>query len=455
MAYLLIIDDDPAFRSSLSEMLTDLGHQVREASHVEAGLQSLRSEPVDLVITDLKLAGEDGLAFLRQAQHIKAVPCIMLTAYASGSNTIEAMRLGAFDHLTKPVSRQVLLQTLQRALPERTVALATEQRLPQESLGTEPLIGNSECMRQVFKQIGLAAATEATVLILGETGTGKEEVARALHRNSLRANGPFVAVNCAAIPPDLMESELFGHVKGAFTGAVADRQGYLRQAAGGTLFLDEIGDMPLALQAKILRVLEAREFSPVGTAKMLALDARIIAATHRDLPGAVREGQFREDLWYRLQVMPISLPPLRERGADLLMLAQHFLTREASGRPKRLTAEAAQKLAQHDWPGNIRELRNTIARAVILSHHEHVEAAHISFTQRPQVTSIAHGLSSTSMPATSVRPVTTLAETLQQVEREMIERALRESGDNRSEAARKLGLSRQQLYRKLEEHGLL
>jgi len=452
MAYLLIIDDDPAFRSSLSEMLTDLGHQVREASHVQAGLQSLRTEPVDLVITDLKLAGDDGLAFLRQAQHIKAVPCIMLTAYASGSNTIEAMRLGAFDHLTKPVSRQVLMQTLQRALPERTVELATEQHLPPEGLA-EPLIGNSECMRQVFKQIGLAAATEATVLILGETGTGKEEVARALHRNSLRAHGPFVAVNCAAIPPDLMESELFGHVKGAFTGAVADRQGYLRQAAGGTLFLDEIGDMPLALQAKILRVLEAREFSPVGTTKTLTLDARIIAATHRDLPGAVREGQFREDLWYRLQVMPILLPPLRERGADLLMLAQHFLAREASGRPKRLTAEAAQKLVQHDWPGNIRELRNTIARAVILSHHEHIEAGHISFTQRPQA--IEGGAwSPVSMTSGSQPSGATLAERLQQLEREMIERALRESGDNRSEAARKLGLSRQQLYRKLEVHGL-
>ncbi|HEY0907543.1 MAG TPA: sigma-54 dependent transcriptional regulator, partial [Methylophilus sp.] len=314
MATLLIIDDDPAFRSSLSEMLSDLGHQVIEASHVQAGLQCLRTSPLDLVITDLKLAGEDGLSFLRQAQAIKAVPCIMLTAYASGSNTIEAMRLGAFDHLTKPVSRQLLMETLQRALPERTEELIAESVLSADTAATERLIGNSECMRQVFKQIGLAAATEATVLILGETGTGKEEVARALHRNSLHADGPFVVVNCAAIPPELMESELFGHVKGAFTGAVADRKGYLRQAEGGTLFLDEIGDMPLALQAKILRVLEAREFSQVGAQTVLILNARIIAATHRDLPAAVRAGQFREDLWYRLQVMPIMLPPLRARG---------------------------------------------------------------------------------------------------------------------------------------------
>lgn len=454
MANLLIIDDDPAFRSSLSEMLSDLGHQVIEASHVQAGLQCLRTEPVDLVITDLKLAGEDGLTFLRQAQAIKAVPCIMLTAYASGSNTIEAMRLGAFDHLTKPVSRQLLMETLQRALPERSAELGAESPLSAEfadadTAASERLIGNSECMRQVFKQIGLAAATEATVLILGETGTGKEEVARALHRNSLRAGGPFVAVNCAAIPPDLMESELFGHVKGAFTGAVADRKGYLRQAEGGTLFLDEIGDMPLALQAKMLRVLEAREFSQVGAQTVLTLNARIIAATHRDLPAAVRAGQFREDLWYRLQVMPIMLPPLRARGDDLLMLAHYFLAAEATGTPKRLTAEATRKLVQHDWPGNIRELRNTIARAVILSHHAYVEAEHISFTPRPQ----------SSLIAEQGRPLSasggTLAETLQQVERDMIERALRESGDNRSEAARKLGLSRQQLYRKLEEYGLV
>ena len=445
MAYLLIIDDDPAFRSSLSEMLADLGHHVLEAGHVQAGLQYLRSEPVDLVITDLKLTGEDGLSFLRQAHAIRAVPCIMLTAYASGSNTIEAMRLGAFDHLTKPVSRQVLMETLQRALPERMDTLAASHAPPQEEASTERLIGKSECMRQVFKQVGLAAGTEASVLILGETGTGKEEVARALHRNSQRAHGPFVAVNCAAIPPDLMESELFGHIKGAFTGAVADRKGYLRQAEGGTLFLDEIGDMPPALQAKILRVLEAREFSPVGAQTVLSLDARIIAATHRDLPAAVRNGQFREDLWYRLQVMPISLPPLRERGEDLLMLAQHFLASEARGLAKRLTAEAVEKLAQHDWPGNIRELRNTIARAVIMSHHEWVEAEHISFTPRPQALEMS-GWSQTSSG--------TLAEALQKLEREMIMNALRESGDNRSQAARKLGLSRQQLYRKLEEHGL-
>lgn len=441
MAHLLIIDDDPAFRASLCEMLEDLGHRTVQADSVRMGLQRLRTEPVDLVITDFKLPGEDGLVFLQQAKQIKAVPCIMLTAYASGANTIEAMRLGAFDHLTKPVSRQALIQVLQNALPSARAEFPIDPAL-KSMPKTERLIGQSECMRQVFKKIGMATATEATILILGETGTGKELVAKALHQNSLRAQGPFVAVNCAAIPADLMESELFGHVKGAFTGAIADRKGYLREATGGTLFLDEIGDMPLALQAKILRVLEAREFCPVGSQSLLALDVRIVAATHQDLPEAVKQGRFREDLWYRLQVMPILMPPLRERGTDIVLLAQHFLERHAAGQVKRLTEHAALKLAQHSWPGNVRELRNTMERAVILSHHDWIDATHIVLTTqaRPE-------------PATPANSAT-LAEALMQLERDMISRVLSETGGNRTAAARKLGLSRQQLYRKLEAYQL-
>lgn len=442
MAHLLIIDDDLAFRDSLCEMLEDLGHHTVQADTVHSGLQRLRAERIDLVITDLKLPGEDGLAFLRQAMHVKQVPCIMLTAYASGGNTIEAMRLGAFDHLTKPVSRQMLIETLQRALPASHAESPVESP-PIEAGETDSLIGQSACMRQVFKQIGLAAATESTVLMLGETGTGKELVARALHRNSARASGPFVAVNCAAIPAELMESTLFGHMKGAFTGALHDRKGCLGEAAGGTLFLDEIGDMPLALQAKILRVLEAREFTPVGGHAALRMDARIVAATHHDLPDAVRQGRFREDLWYRLQVMPITLPPLRERSEDLLELARYFLAVYAAGKQKQLTAQAERKLQQHDWPGNVRELRNTIERAVILSHHAWVEPEHIQWTSPPSASRAASSSSGT-----------TLAEALMQVERDMIMRTLLEVDGNRSEAARKLGLSRQQLYRKLEEHQL-
>jgi DNA-binding NtrC family response regulator len=267
VARILIVDDDAAFRDSLAEMLQDLGHAVLQAETTDAGLHRLRTEDVDAAIVDLRLPGEDGLVFLRRAARISPVPCIMLTAYASGGNTIEAMSLGAFDHLTKPVTRAALLETLERALwraahtPDRPQA-AGASAAAREPVDETELVSSSEAMRQVFKRIGLAANSDATALILGETGTGKELVARALHRNSGRASGPFVAVNCAAIPADLMESELFGHVKGAFTGAVNDRTGRFREADGGTLFLDEIGDMPLATQAKILRVLQEREITP-------------------------------------------------------------------------------------------------------------------------------------------------------------------------------------------------
>ncbi|KAB2888547.1 MAG: sigma-54-dependent Fis family transcriptional regulator, partial [Burkholderiaceae bacterium] len=294
MARILIVDDDAAFRGSLAEMLQDLGHAVLQAEATDAGLHRLRTEDVDAAIVDLRLPGEDGLAFLRRAARISQVPCIMLTAYASGGNTIEAMRLGAFDHLTKPVARAALVETLERALRRETHTPAGAAPAAGEPADGTELVSSSEAMRQVFKRIGLAAGSDATVLILGETGTGKELVARALHRNSGRATGPFVAVNCAAIPAELMESELFGHVKGAFTGAVSERIGRFREADGGTLFLDEIGDMPLSTQAKILRVLQEREITPVGANRVQPVDVRIVAATHRDLPAAVKEGRFRE-----------------------------------------------------------------------------------------------------------------------------------------------------------------
>ena len=442
MAHILIVDDDAAFRGSLGETLQDLGHTVLQAASTEAGLHRLRTEPVDVAIVDLRMPGEDGLAFLRKAAGISSAPCIMLTAYASGGNTIEAMRLGAFDHLTKPVGRAALVQALQRALDSAQASAAppsvAEAAASQDD--TE-LVSSSEAMREVFKRIGMAAASDATVLVLGETGTGKELVARALHRASPRAARPFVAVNCAAIPAELMESELFGHVKGAFTGATSDRAGRFREADGGTLFLDEIGDMPLATQAKILRVLQEREITPVGGTRMV-VNVRIVAATHRDLPEAVAQGRFREDLWYRLQVVPLVLPPLRERLGDVLLLAEHFLRRMGGAKPKRLSAAAAQTLVAHRWPGNVRELRNAMDRAAILSHGNFIEPEHI-------------GLQAPAAPAgAEIAWDGSLAAAVGQVEREMIRRALIHAGDNRAEAARRLGLSRQQLYRKLAEYGL-
>ena len=443
MARILIVDDDTAFRESLAEMLGDLGHGVSQAPTVAAGLQILQAGSVDAAIVDLRMPGEDGLAFLRKARGLSRAPCIMLTAYASGGNTIEAMRLGAFDHLTKPIARTALVEALDRALQGAGPAQdCGDGQAGQPQMHDDgELVSGSEAMRQVFKRIGLAADSDATVLVLGETGTGKELVARALHRNSARAERPFVAVNCAAIPADLMESELFGHVKGAFTGAASDRAGRFREAQGGTLFLDEVGDMPLPTQAKILRALQEREITPVGASRALPVNVRIIAATHRDLPDAVRQGRFREDLWYRLQVVPVHLPPLRERLGDVLLLAEHFLRQGGGASPKRLGADAARLLLAHDWPGNVRELRNAMVRAALLCPGPVIGPEHI-------------GLQPAAANGPAIDWNGPLAPAVAQLEREMVTRALAATMGNRAEAARRLGLSRQQLYRKLAEFGL-
>ena len=443
MARILIVDDDTAFRESLAEMLGDLGHGVSQAPTVAAGLQILQAGSVDAAIVDLRMPGEDGLAFLRKARGLSRAPCIMLTAYASGGNTIEAMRLGAFDHLTKPIARTALVEALDRALQGAGPAQdCGDGQAGQPQMHDDgELVSGSEAMRQVFKRIGLAADSDATVLVLGETGTGKELVARALHRNSVRAERPFVAVNCAAIPADLMESELFGHVKGAFTGAASDRAGRFREAQGGTLFLDEVGDMPLPTQAKILRALQEREITPVGASRALPVNVRIIAATHRDLPAAVKEGRFREDLWYRLQVVPVHLPPLRERLGDVLLLAEHFLRQGGGASPKRLGADAARLLLAHDWPGNVRELRNAMERAALLCPGPVIGPEHI-------------GLQPAAANGPAIDWNGPLAPAVAQLEREMVTRALAATMGNRAEAARRLGLSRQQLYRKLAEFGL-
>jgi DNA-binding NtrC family response regulator len=443
MARILIVDDDFAFRGSLAEMLLDLGHDVMEADNTKAGLRYLATACVDAAIVDLRMPEEDGLVFLRRASTISTVPCIMLTAYAGSDNTIEAMRLGAFDHLTKPVVRATLVGALERALRKMPAVIDDSSTVSQQMLDHNLLVGSSEVMREVFKHIGLAANSGATVLILGETGTGKEVVAKALHRNSQRAKRPFVAVNCAAIPAELIESELFGHVKGAFTGATATRIGRFQEADGGTLFLDEIGDMAVSTQAKILRVLQERELTPVGGGEVVRVDVRIIAATHRNLSKEIKEGRFREDLWYRLQVLPIRIPALRERLSDILQIAEHFLGLLGGDTPKRITPAAAKSLLDYSWPGNVRELRNTIERAAILSHGQFIDAEHIGLSSEPAV---AKGV--------AIDWDGRLDEAVAHVELAMIERALRATDGNRAEAARRLGISRQQLYRKFDEFGM-
>ncbi len=361
MATVLIVDDDAALREGLAETLTDLGHAVHTAASGREALAAV-SPDTDAVLLDLRMpGGMDGIEVLRRIRaRDEAPPVIVLTAYASPENTIEAMRLGAFDHLVKPIGRDTLSALLGRLPPRASPA--------SESTSTaEGLIGTSEAMRRVQKQIGLAADAESTVLIRGETGTGKELVARALHVHSRRSRAPFIAVNCAAIPEDLLESELFGHVKGSFTGATADRAGAFRDAGDGTLFLDEIGDMPLPMQAKILRALQERVITPVG-GKPVRVAGRVVAATHRDLAKLVASGEFRQDLYYRLNVVPIELPALRDRPNDIVPLADHFLSLASLGRPRpQLAASAIEKLQHHFWPGNVRELRNVIERACVMT----------------------------------------------------------------------------------------
>ncbi len=452
MAMILIVDDDTAFRDTLAEALDDLGYQVSQAASCEAGLRRLEAGGIDLAIVDLRLPGDDGLAFLRAAPTLApGVPCIMLTAYAVGSNTIEAMRLGAFDHLTKPIGRDTLAQTLARALRAQEHDNIEADTGADTGQAGEQMLSNSEVMRAIFKRIGLVADSDNSVLVLGETGTGKELVAQALHANSARTAGPFVAVNCAAIPADLLESELFGHVKGAFSGATADRAGRFREADGGTLFLDEIGDMALPTQAKILRVLQERQVTPLGARHALPVDLRIIAATHRDLEAEVATGTFRADLWYRLQVITINLPPLRERPDDIDLLAAHFLRQGASGRAKRLSAAALAALRAHAWPGNVRELRNTMQRAIALSEGELIEASHLGLHATPVAQA---GAGVATAPVDDIDWDGTLDAAVARLESVMLLRALEACAGNRSQAARRLGLSRQQLYRKLAQHRL-
>ena len=425
MAHILIVDDDAGLRASLAEALTDLGHAAEEAPDGAAGLARIRRGGIDAVLLDLRMPGMDGLTVLRALSGEKAPPVAVLTAVPTAANTIEAMRLGAVDHLAKPVGRAALKTLIERML---ATPPAMAELVP--SIAADEIVAVSEPMREVVKAIGRLTDSQATVLITGETGTGKEIVARALHRHGSRATHPFVAVNCAAIPAGLLESELFGHRRGAFTGAVADAPGSVRAADRGTLFLDEIGDMDAAMQAKLLRVLETREVVPVGGNRPIAVDVRIIAATHRDLAKRVAEGKFREDLYYRLGVVPLHLPPLRERLADILPLAERFL-----GPGRTLSAAAAARLLAHPWPGNVRELRNAMERVATLGRGRIVEAAELDLLG-------------------PVRPLpepqaSTLGEAVAQLEARMIREALEATGGNRAEAARRLGIHRQLLYEKL------
>ena len=454
MAHILIVDDDDAFRESLAETLADLGHRITESGTGREALALLEgSQRFDCVFLDFRLPDMNGIDVLERLRAIptrNALSVVILTAFATSDNTIHAMRLGAFEHLTKPVGRDAIVALMDRigasggpqdAGPEAGVK-------PAEPVDSAPrLIGKSESLREVQKQIGRAAASDSTVLLTGETGTGKEVAARVLHDVSLRKRGPFIAINCAAIPAELIESELFGHVKGAFTGAVADRPGRFAQANGGTLFLDEIGDLPFNMQAKLLRAIQERVVTPLGGERNVSIDVRIIAATHRELSAEVAARTFREDLFYRLNVIPIHLPPLRERPADIPQLATHFLALAAArGAPARSLSPAAEAcLLAYPWPGNVRELKNAMERVTALARGPLVTADDLVFLMAAPATTLGIADALLDLP---------LPEAIERLERASIERALRASSGNRAETARKLGISRQSLYTKLAAYKL-
>ncbi len=442
MSVILIVDDDDELRDSMAETIADLGHRPEHAADGEAALRRVACGGIDAVLLDLRMPGLDGLEVLRRIRAADRdagtlLPVAVLTAAPTAANTIEAMRLGAVDHLAKPVGRDALASLIRAMLPEVAVRPAAAV-----SAARDDLVGASAAMREVQKAIGMLADSDATVLVTGETGTGKEVVARAIHRHGRRSPRPFVAVNCAAIPSELLETQLFGHVRGAFTGAVADRLGSFREANGGTLFLDEIGDMGLPMQAKLLRVLQDRVVTPVG-GRAAPVDVRIIAATHRDLSALVQEGRFREDLFYRLRVVPVHLPTLRERLADIIPLAEHFLAAAAGPvTPRQLAPAAAALLLAHPWPGNVRELGNAMERAAALARGRFITATDIAFLSKAPDGGGIDWLDG-DLPTAVAR-----------LEQAMVERALLATGGNRAEAARRLNINRQLLYDKVRRYGI-
>ena len=443
---ILIVDDERNTREGLQRALQDR-YEVLLAEDSQKALQLLESRTVDVLLTDLKMPGIDGMSLLRRAMALPQPPvCIMMTAYGSIENAVQAMQAGAYHYVTKPVNLDELELVLQRALKSRRIEaenINLRKQLDQK-FGLENIIGESAAMRQVFETVQQVAPTRTTVLITGETGTGKELIAKAVHNLSPRKNGAFVAVHAAALPSTLLESELFGHEKGAFTGAVERRIGRFELADQGTLFLDEIGELEPLMQVKLLRVLEEHAFERVGGAKTLQVDVRLIAATNRNLKKLVNEGKFRDDLFYRLSVVAVDLPPLRERREDIPLLVKAFLdelSRENSKPVREVTPEALNLLLAYDWPGNVRELRNVIEQMVVLARAERLTVRDVP----PQVRGGAD-LTKISVVRTGM--------TVEEAERQLIVQALKETGGNRTQAARKIGISRRTLHRKLKQYGL-
>jgi two-component system response regulator HydG len=446
----LVVDDDEAHAEALSEALELDGCVVRVAHSGGRAIELLSEETFDACLTDLVMPDRSGIEVLREAIQLQPDCAVLLvTGHESVRTAVEAMREGALDYLSKPVDLSELRTRLQRAVESVRLRRTNVelQRQLDKRFGFEGIIGRAPAMQRLFDVLGQVSGTSATVLILGESGTGKELVARAIHTNSPRAKKPFVPVNCAALSEGLIESELFGHVKGAFTGAVAAKEGRLVYADGGTLFLDEVGDMPLATQAKLLRVLETREVVPVGGNQSRRVDVRLVSATNRDLEQMVREGTFREDLFYRLKVVTLRMPPLRERTADIPLLVDHFLHEFASlhGRVLRgIAPEVRAALVRYEWPGNVRELRNAIENMVLLARGDVLTLDDVPDAVRAGGPAARRAAGAHELAGRS----------LAEVERDLIAANLELSGGNREKTAKLLGIGERTLYRKLKEYGL-
>lgn len=443
---ILVVEDEELMRSILRRLLAAEGYDVLTADSAEAALDVYSQTDVALILTDIKMAGRSGLDLLDRIKSIDAEALvIIMTAYSSVDSAVAALRKGAYDYITKPFVNEDLLQTVRNAIRQRDLFhenRALRRELHRHSNFSE-IIGESTGLRSVFSIVEKAADTNANILIQGESGTGKELIARALHFNSARSGKRFLAVNCGALPESLLESELFGHTKGAFTGAICEKKGLFRSASGGTLFLDEVGEMPASLQVKLLRALQEHEVTPVGSSIPEKFDARIIAATNRDLESAVADGSFREDLFYRLNVIEISLPSLRDRRGDVPMLVKHFAARAARNQnaaDKPVTPEALSALTAYDWPGNVRELENAVERAFILSDGE------IGVDSLPARIRAAAGQPADNRGADGSRP------TLEEVERRYVLETMEDTGQDKAQAARILGIDLSTLYRKLKRY---
>jgi DNA-binding NtrC family response regulator len=445
---ILIVDDDPAVHAGLLGSVEALGHEVLTAATSAEAVACLRSQPVDLCITDLQLTDGDGRGVVRAARAVRPpVAVIAMTAEGTVSAAVEALRIGAADVLSKPLHSAMLEQVMNRLLPHVPEGACAARAAP----GAVTVIGEHSAMRLVLDRVAQIADTDASILLRGETGTGKEVVGRLIHAASQRRGGPFVAVNVSAIPEALAESELFGHVRGAFTGADRARTGRFVAAQGGTLFLDEIGEMPRAVQAKLLRALQEREVTPVGATHAIPIDVRVIAATHRDLERMLDEGTFREDLYYRLDVVPIEIPPLRERRQDIPALAEHFRLEVNAREARRVpgfSLDVLQRLVSYDWPGNVRELENLVERLVVVAGHRKVIMADLPAHLRTEVVDLEHA--TLELPDSGVD----LRIFLTQLEARFIGQAMERTGGNRNRAAELLGLNRTTLVEKLRRRNV-